>query len=177
MQQTKMGLVHLYAGNGKGKTTAAVGLAVRALGCGLRVLFCQFLKDGRSGETNALKQLGATLLHAKESPAFIFQMSEQELAKAKESHRACWEAARAAILAGEADMAVLDEVLDAVNCGMLAQEQLLELIRERPAGVELVLTGRDPSAELCAVADYYTVFACLRHPYGQGTAARRGIEY
>lgn len=175
MQQK--GLVHLYVGDGKGKTTAAAGLALRALGSGLRVLFCQFLKGRRSGELEPLERLGAILLHAKESRKFVFQMDGAERAEAKESHRACWEKASALVLSGEVDLAVLDEVVDAVNCGMIETEWLLELIRSRPAGAELVLTGRNPAPEICALADYHTEFRCVRHPYDSGTAARRGIEY
>ena len=177
LEPNQKGLVHLYTGNGKGKTTAAVGLAVRALGSGMRVLFCQFLKGRDTGELAPLEQLGASVLRAKSGCKFLSQMNKQERAALACGHCDCLQAAAAQIYDGAFDLLVLDEVVDAVNAGLVDENALLTLLRERPGYVEVVLTGRNPSPALCEAADYHTDFVCRRHPYEKGIAARRGIEF
>lgn len=172
-----LGLVHLYVGAGKGKTTAAAGLAVRALGAGKSVLFCQFLKGRESGELKGLKTLGAVLARAKCGGKFLFQMSGEEREQLKHDHEDCFGEAMRRVLAGGFDVVVLDEIIDAVNAGLIPEKTVLSLIKKRPAGVELVLTGRDPSDAFCEAADYHTEFICKKHPYGCGVSAREGIEY
>jgi len=169
--------VHLYVGGGKGKTTAAAGLALRALGHGEGVLFVQFLKARPTGELAPLEQLGARVLRAKLPPKWLSQMSGAEREEARREHGACL--ARTAELLGHGGvfLCVLDEVVDAVNCDLVELPALLELIRRRPAETELVLTGRNPPEELVHMADYHTHFQCVRHPYSLGVDARRGIEY
>lgn len=171
------GLVHLYTGSGKGKTTAAAGLAARALGAGKTVLFCQFLKGGESGEVDSLERLGARILRAKRGLKFTFQMNDAEHEQLTRDHALCFREICGRVLADEADVVVLDEAVDAVNLGLIPEDGLLSLISGRPAGVELVLTGRKPSAAICGAADYHTDFVCVRHPYDHGVPARKGIEY
>lgn len=171
------GLVHLYTGDGKGKTTAAIGLAVRVLGSGRHVLFCQFLKGRDTCELKPLATLGAGIRRAKCGTKFMHQMTEDERAQLALDHCSCFDAAVEEILSGQVDLAVLDEVVDAVGCGLLGLEQLLRLLQSRPAHVELVLTGRNPPPALQEAADYHTDFVCRKHPYQRGVCARRGIEY
>lgn len=171
------GLVHLYTGGGKGKTTAAVGLAVRALGAGKRVLFCQFLKGGDTAELEPLSRLGARILRAKHGVKFTFQMTPEELADARARHESCLADVQAALAGGETDVLILDEAVDAVNAGLIDGEALARTLSGRPAAVEAVLTGRNPDARLVALADYHTEFVCRAHPYQKGIPARRGIEY
>ena len=171
------GFVHLYSGDGKGKTTAAAGLALRALGSGRRVLFSQFLKSRASGETEPLERLGAEILRAKTSEKFFFQMPEEEREAVKQSHTEALATIRGKINTGGFGLVVMDEVIDAVNCGAIALCGLLELIGSRPGHVEIVLTGRAPPPELVEICDYYTEFTCKAHPYQKGVAARAGIEY
>ena len=177
MQQETKGYVHLYVGDGKGKTTAAVGLAVRALGQGKRVLFCQFLKGRETGEVGPLRQLGAQVLRAKHGAKFTFQMSPQELEEARAQHRLCLSEAAGLIRAGGLDLVVLDEVVDAVNARLIAPEELSSLIQSRPPHLEVVLSGRNPHPDIVVLSDYHTEFVCRAHPYQKGVAAREGVEF
>lgn len=170
----RIGLVHLYTGNGKGKTTAAAGLALRALGYSWRVLFCQFLKATPSGETAGLEQLGAELLRASCIPKFSWTLTEEERKLQTDSHTACL--SEVVSRQADYDLIVLDEVVDAVNCGFLPLGNLVTMIESRPPWQELVLTGRSPAEPLVKLADYHTDFVCLKHPYERGIAAREGIE-
>ena len=171
------GLVHLYTGGGKGKTTAAAGLAVRALGTGKTVLFCQFLKGLASGELKGLQLLGAKILRAKVCGKFVSQMDNDELALLKKDHEECFLEASSLILSGGIDVAVFDEAVDAVNLGIICEDRFFELIAKRPAHVEIVITGHKPWENLKRLADYETDFVCAKHPFDKGVPARRGIEY
>lgn len=169
------GLVEIYYGDGKGKTTAAAGLCARAAGQGLRAGFFQFLKGRASGEQAALAKLGVRVSAPPQSDKFIFQMSAAEQAEAARVQNA--NLAAAALAAPGLDLLVLDEALTAMDLGVLDRRQLLQLAREKPAGLELVITGHRPDAELFGLADYITRFTAERHPYERGIGARRGIEY
>lgn len=171
------GLIHLYVGDGKGKTTAAAGLALRALGSGRRVLFSQFLKGKPSHEIRPLQQLGAAVLRADNATKFVFRMSEEEKAEATRNHTRALEEIRGRMLAGEFDLIVLDEVVDAANCQVIPLAALLALLDEKPPAAELVLTGRNPAPELVERCHYHTEFVCRKHPYHQGVPAREGIEF
>ena len=145
------GLVHLYCGDGKGKTTAAVGLAVRHAGHGGKVVFAQFLKDGSSGECRVLAKLGVTVLAANPAGKFTFRMTDEEKAETA---------------------AALVRTFDAA-----AGYAVRDFLENRPDMLEVVLTGRSPSAGLTAHADYITEMQKRRHPYEKGVAAREGIEF
>ncbi|MDR2908412.1 MAG: cob(I)yrinic acid a,c-diamide adenosyltransferase [Oscillospiraceae bacterium] len=170
-------MIHLYTGNGKGKTTAAAGLCVRALGRGKRVLFAQFLKGRGSGELGSLRRLGATVMLAKTGEKFLFQMNGEERAATQKEHLAAFGEVRDKALCGRYDLAVLDEVVDAAVLGLIPLEGLLCLAKDCPPGMELVLTGHNPPEELAAICDYHTDFVCKSHPYSRGVTAREGIEY
>ena len=169
-------MIHLYCGEGKGKTTAAMGLALRMAGRGRRVVIAQFLKGADSGERLALAQLPhIILLEVPEQIKFTFAMDETERRQAAADCQALLD--RAAALAAEPDcaMVVLDEVCAALATGLLPLSPLLELL-DRP-GPEFVLTGRDPHPELEARAHYITCCQKVRHPYEGGTPARSGVEF
>ena len=171
------GLIHLYCGEGKGKTTCAMGLALRAAGRGIPVVIAQFLKSENTGERTALAAVpGVTLLPLPEQVKFTFRMTEQE--KAEEGRR-CTERLREAFALAEAQggLLILDEVCAAISAGMLPQEEVVRRIDQRRPDLELVLTGRDPIPELTDRADYITAFENRRHPYDRGIPAREGIEY
>lgn len=174
MGETKgQGLVHLYWGSGKGKTTAAMGLALRALGAGRRVVIVQFLKGAETGEVPLLRRLGATVLRGKAGQKFVFQMDGEEKA---ETRRLQTENLRAA-LALPADLLILDEACAAWQLGMVDGELLRAAVEHKPAAQELVLTGREPADWMLAAADYSTEMNCRRHPYERGIAARKGVEF
>lgn len=167
------GLVHLYYGQGKGKTTAAVGLAVRALGQGQRVVLVQFLKTGESGEMEPLRRLGAVVYAGQGVHKFSSQMSEAERAQTLAENNARLREA----LAVPCDLLILDEVCAARQKGLLDEALARQAVLERPEGTEVVMTGRVPEAWMLEAADYVTEMRAERHPYASGVAARRGIEF
>jgi cob(I)alamin adenosyltransferase len=170
------GLVQVYTGEGKGKTTAALGLALRAAGYGLRVHIVQFMKGWTHyGELSGVKLLPSVTLRQFGRQGFVNpqhpQPADFELA------RAALEDARQAMLSGQVDIVVLDEVNVALDLRLIPLDAVLKLLDERPAQVELVLTGRGAPEELCRRADLVTEMRALKHPYNSGIAARKGIEY
>ena len=171
-------MVHIYHGDGKGKTTAAIGLALRMIGSGKKAFIVQFLKGTPSGEIKALIRMdGVTVLRGKPDTRFVFQMTPEERNAVSQLHERQLQLAFAAAKEGRADLIVLDEALDAVSTGMLDEQEVLELIAVSKENVEIVLTGRNPSKELLELADYVTHMQKEKHPYDQGIAARKGIEY
>jgi cob(I)alamin adenosyltransferase len=188
--------LHLYTGSGKGKTTAAVGLAARAAGNDCPVIFAQFLKDGSTGELASLEALGIPVLRSQKRLGFTFLMDDETRALCAAEQRMILAAAEvrvatvstvsaASVSAGEQDsddsgpqrLVVLDEVLDAVDLGFLDEDELRAFVNRMPAGTELVLTGRQAPAWLIDRANYHTAFRKIKHPYDQGTPARKSIEF
>lgn len=171
-----MGLVHLYCGDGKGKTTAAVGLAVRMCGSGGSVLFAQFIKPGTSSELAALAKLGA--VKCVTSPVYHGFYRRQTDAQREETARACRALfGEAATAFASYDLVVLDELVAAYRWGVVDREAVLAAIKARPPRTEIVMTGREPPPELAALADYISCVQKVRHPYDAGVPARSGIEY
>lgn len=174
--EKSQGLLHIYCGEGKGKTTAALGLAIRAAGQGMKVVIARFLKTDNSGEVKMLKRLpGVTLLPCTKTFGFTISMKESEKKEAsKYYHELLFLAAEQA---RQADLLILDEALAACNTGLLKKKDLEELLIGRPQGLEVVLTGRNPWETLLNMADYVTEMQAVKHPYQKGLPARRGIEY
>jgi len=170
------GLVQVFTGEGRGKTSAALGTVIRALGNGLRVFIVVFMKAGHpSGEWDVLSKLqnvGVARFGAGSfvDPANIKPQDREEAARALV-------AAHQAMLSGEYDLVVLDEVNVAVAWKLIELEDVISLIGEKPTDVELILTGRGADKEIVRVADLVTEMLNIKHPYDEGTAARRGIEY
>ena len=169
------GLIHLYCGDGKGKTTAAVGLSVRAAGAGRQVIFTQFFKDGSSSEVESLKLLGIRTIHAQTVKGFYRSMNEQQRRQARQDYTALFRQVTDA--AKDADLLILDEIVSACNRGVVPEELVVDFLQNKPSALEVVLTGRDPSPALMELADYITEMRKLRHPYDRGVAARKGIEF
>ena len=166
------GYIQVYYGDGKGKTTAAVGLAVRAVGAGLTVCFAQFMKPGTSCELEGLRSLGVRMISGAQNK-FSFQMTPEEKAQARLRNEAILNEA----LILKDDVLVLDEAMDACRLGLLDREHILALLRDKPHGLELVITGHEPDQEFLDLADYVTEAVCHKHPYQEGVRARKGIEY
>ena len=170
------GLIHLYCGDGKGKTTAAVGLAVRASGAGKQVVFTQFFKDGSSSEVESLKRLpGIRTMHARTVRGFYRSMNEQQRQQARQDYTALFRQVTDA--AKDADLLILDEIVSACNRGVVPEKLVTDFLRSKPQQLEVVLTGREPSPALTVLADYITEMRKLRHPYDRCVAARKGIEF
>lgn len=170
----QQGFVQIYTGNGKGKTTAAIGLAVRCAGAGGRALFCQFLKKGDSSEWAALRHLKDRITHrAFGSGGFIRGApSAEDLRLA----RTGMDEARQALSSGDYDLIVLDELLGALAKGLVDNQAVFDLLCQRPPHTELVLTGRNAPAELVEKADLVTEMREIKHYYQQGVTSRTGIE-
>lgn len=167
------GLMHLYWGEGKGKTTAAMGLAVRALGQGLRVTVVQFLKSGTSGELESLRRLGATVYSGKVGNHFFSRMSPEE----RMQNRKLYSSFLTEELGNPGDLLILDEACGAWEYDIVDRDLLRRVVEKRPPGQEVVLTGRHPADWMFEAADYSTEMRCHRHPYEQGIAARKGVEF
>ena len=167
-------MIQIYTGNGKGKTTAAVGLAVRAHGHGLRVAVFQFLKtEGENGEAQSLGQLGIFCRHYGSGRWLVNREPDpEELALAAKG----WTEIQTAIHSGY-QIIVLDEISHAVNLGLLSVTQVCSLVANLPADVELILTGREMPEQLINLADLVTEMQAVKHPYTRGIGARRGIEF
>ena len=167
------GLVHIYCGEGKGKTTAAAGLALRARGSGLKVTFVQFLKNGTSGEADMLKKAGVDFICGNSNMKFSNRMSDEEKRMFRKGHD---DSLRKA-LEGDCDLLVLDEACAACRLGLVDEDLLKEAVIGRPEGREVVLTGRDPGEWMVENADYITRMECVRHPFEKDVKARKGIEF
>ncbi len=171
------GLIHIYEGDGKGKTSAGVGLAVRCAGSGQKVLYTQFLKSGSSCELNILDQIDTICVErCEEKFGFVFQMSPETKEKAK----CCYTEHLRKIIRqakeGGYRLLVMDEMIASYNLEMIDREELLCFLKNKPEELEVVLTGRDPAPELVELADYVSRVQKIKHPFDQGIPARRGIE-
>lgn len=172
------GLIHIYTGDGKGKTTAAIGLGIRACGRGFKVLMVQFLKGADTGEIYTLKRLEPDFLLYKgiELRKFTWNMNEEELREAARVQQDIFNYAVDAAMCGGWDMVILDEILGAVGTGMVDIKDVMRFIEEKPDNFELVLTGRNAPSELVELADYVSEIKAVKHPMEKGIPARRGIE-
>ncbi len=171
----RRGLIIVYTGDGKGKTTAALGLALRAAGRGLRVRVFQFLKHetARFGEHRALERLGVPI----EGLGDGFTWKSRDLEESAGLARRGWERARDAIASGEWDLVVLDEVTYPIRYGWIEGAEVVASLSSRPRHVHVVLTGRSAPAELVEVADTVTEMRKVKHAFEAGVPAQRGIEH
>ena len=149
-------MLHVYYGEGKGKTTSAAGLAIRALGHGQKVFFLQFLKSGTSGELAVLRQAGASVFSGKAGTKFVSQMREAEKKETARIHN-CF--------------------LEAASAGVIDEELLRRIVLDNRTVKEIVITGRNPRSWMLEAADYITEMKCVRHPYELGVLAREGVEF
>lgn len=173
----KQSCIHIYCGDGKGKSTAAMGLALRAAGSGEKVLVTQFLKDGTSSELKILREIsGVRVLTCNKKFGFFWNMTEKEKVQAKNAYEELFEKAVQTVRQENIFLLVMDEFIAAYNHGMIDQKKALAFLKEKPENLEVVLTGRDPAPELVELADYVSEIHKKKHPFDQGLPARRGIE-
>ena len=169
---------HIYYGDGKGKTTAAIGLAVRAAGSKMKVLFVQFLKTEFSGERHILSHTeNVTLTFCPLELKFTFDMDDKEKAQAAKIFKGIFDNAVTTALTEKYDMVVLDEVFEAINDHMLSESEVYEFITNAPSSMEIVMTGHNPPQKFMDCADYITEFKKIKHPYDRGITGRIGIEF
>lgn len=173
------GLVHIYTGEGKGKTTAAVGLGIRACGRGKKVLMIQFLKGSQTGEMFIIEKLkpGFELYRQNELKKFTWDLNQEGLEEIKKHVRNIFQYALNEAMSGNRDMIILDEIIVAITSGFISMEEVLDFIKNKPAGLELVMTGRYAPAEMIRIADYVSEIKAVKHPYSVGITAREGIEF
>lgn len=169
-------MIHIYTGDGKGKTTSAAGLAVRGAGAGMRVFFFQFMKNGSSSEIRMLENMGINVICCRECSKFTFLMNEKELSAVRNTHNIMLEKAWSIINKNTADMVVLDEFIGAYNSSLFDRELAEKIVLSR-TDIEIILTGRNAPEIFTDKADYVTVMQKEKHPYDKGTGARKGIEY
>ena len=170
-------MIHLYCGEGKGKTTAALGLTIRALGSGFKVVFVQFLKNQATGELAVLDGLqGITVLRGKEGSGFSFSMTEEEKEKTRLLHTENLKAAIELAASEKCDMLILDEAVGAYSRDLIDRTLLEDFVRNKPERLELILTGRNPAEWMIECADYVSEIKKVKHPYDRGIPARTGIE-
>lgn len=178
IKRERFKLIQIYHGNGKGKTTAAVGQVIRASGSGFKVIFSSFLKDFSSGEIAILNKLENVEVFDKyKVENFIFTMNESEKAATKKQMQALFDEVKLKVINEKFTMVVFDEILDVLGLGWLDEDELIEFLTSLDENVEIVLTGRNPSDALCEVSDYITQMKCEKHPFDAGKAARKGIEF
>ena len=170
-----VGCVHIYCGDGKGKTTCVMGLLVRAAGAGKKVLLHQFLKDDSSSERAVIDKLpGVTVIPGAKMDKFTFQMSEEELAALREENNARLD--RIFAMAKDYDMLILDESVYAMDMGLLSEDKVIDFLENKPRHLEVVMSGRNPSGRLKEHADYISEIKKIKHPFDEGLSSRIGIE-
>jgi cob(I)alamin adenosyltransferase len=178
MTESRRGLLLINTGPGKGKTTAAMGTALRAVGNGMRVLMLQFLKGSwHYGELDAVVPFGSNFVLKQMGRGFVKVGGAETDPEDTQLVEAAWEEARQAIFSGDWDMVILDEINYAIGYGMLDPAMVAEALRTRPEMVHVILTGRNAHPLLVELADTVTEMREVKHAYQKGILAQRGIEY
>ena len=160
------GLIHIYCGDGKGKTTASIGLTIRCVGRGGKVLFVQFLKERKTGEIAVLTTLpSVTVRRGKGTGKFTFQMNSLELAAAKKIQEETFDYICRICRENPPDLLIMDEIIGACTTGLVSEDKLIHFLASKPIQTEVVLTGRNPSQKLIALADYVSEIKKIKHPF------------
>jgi cob(I)alamin adenosyltransferase len=176
-EKESKGLIIVFTGSGKGKTTAAMGMAFRAAGHGLKTLMIQFIKGSRRyGELDAAERLSPHFQIMPMGKGFIFGKGGPNAADA-EAIREAWGFFREKMSSGEFQMIILDEINYVIDYGLLPVEEVLRALEAKPEGLHLVLTGRNARAEVVEKADLVTEMKAIKHPYKNGILAQKGIEF
>jgi cob(I)alamin adenosyltransferase len=171
----RQALVIVLTGQGKGKTTAALGVVLRAWGRGMKTVVLQFVKARTSnyGENRAAKKLGIEMIPLGEG----FTWLSKDIEKDKATARECWEVVRQKIDSGQYDIVVLDEITYPMSYGWITVEEVIDALRRRPQGLHVIITGRDAPQELIDFADLVTEMREVKHPYEKGLKAQPGIDF
>ena len=171
------GLVQIYTGSGKGKTTASMGLGFRAVGCGMSVKVVQFLKTSETGELTSCEMFGDrfNIYRFGTVRGFYNTMTDEQKLITHAEVRTAFEFAKK--LANECDLLILDEIFGAISNELITEDELCNFISSKPANVELVLTGRNAPKSVISLADYVSEINAIKHPFEKGVSSRRGIEY
>lgn len=172
------GLVHVYTGEGKGKTTAALGVAVRAIGWGLKVCVIQFIKGYADiGEVLFAKRFPDNMTIKQFTTDSARSIDEEKVSQRKRVSQEAMTYAEQAVQNGDYDLIILDEINNAAHFNLIETARILRMIENKPERLELILTGRDAPKEITDAADYVTEMRKIKHPYERGIQARKGIDY
>lgn len=179
MGKLKNGYLQIYTGNGKGKTTAALGLGLRAAGDLYKVYMIQFLKGGKTGELNSIKSLDPYFkMFRFESPrGFFWTLNDKEKAELKAEIDTAVDFTIEALKNNQCDILILDEIMGAINNKLISENQVLEILEAKPTNMEIIMTGRDVPKYLMEKADLVTEMKDIKHYFEKGVPAREGIEY
>lgn len=174
----EFGLIHIYCGDGKGKTTAAMGLGMRAAGREKKVLLTQFLKSNKTGELKSIEKLSEFFHFLEGRPAnkFIWNMNEEEIVELRKEHTDRFKVVTQKAVDENYDLLILDEIIATVNNNLVPLEMVVEFLKNKPEGIEVVMTGRGPKEELIELADYVSEIKAIKHPFEKGIPSRVGIE-
>lgn len=175
----KKGYIHVYMGHGKGKTTCALGLAFRSIGAGFKVMMVQFLKNWDTSELNSIKMLGDNfqIYRIESRKSFTYNLNDEQLEILRGEIKIEFEQAKKFIYEGNFDLVILDEVLGAIQGNFIDEDLVLEIMKNKPENLELVLTGRNASEKIIQNADLVSKIEKVKHYYDDGVMARLGIEY
>jgi len=173
------GMIQVYTGDGKGKTTAAIGQGIRAYGNGLRVVMIQFLKSNETGELNVLRNLGDNfkLVRLEKKRGFVWTLKSEEMEELKKEVIEEYNYAKEVLVNDLCDVLILDEVMGVLKNNFLSEDDVLELIKSKQNHVEVILTGRNVPEKIAGYADLITEMKEVKHYFSKGVNARKGIEY
>lgn len=177
MNRKGTGLIHIYFGNGKGKTTTGMGLVTRAAGYGYKVLLYQFMKNNRTSERRILEKVeNITIVNGLEQEKFSFQMTEEEKKERLRYYNEQFCKVTELAVSGDYDVLFLDETIYTVSAGLLDESLVLDFLKKKPDKLEVILTGNTPSDAMLEAADYVSEIRKIKHPFDQGQGSRMGIE-
>lgn len=173
------GLVQVYTGEGKGKTTAAIGQGIRAYGNGLKVYMLQFLKGGKTGELNTIDELGDNfkIFRFEKPKDFTWNLTDEEKEELRLEIREGYNFALDVIKENKCDVLIIDEVMAVLSNNFLSVEEVIHIIDNKPETMELILTGRNVPKEIIEKSNLVTEMKCIKHYFSEGVPAREGIEY
>lgn len=177
--ELKIGLVQVYTGDGKGKTTAALGQGLRACGTGLKVYMLQFLKGSNTGELEAVKRLGDNfkIFRFEKQRDFVWNLNKDEIEELKLEIKEGYDFAKRVITNNECDMLIIDEIMGVLSNGFLSEEDIVYLIDNKPKNMELILTGRNVPSSIIEKSNLVTEMKPIKHYFNEGVNARKGIEF
>jgi cob(I)alamin adenosyltransferase len=177
--ELKKGLIQVYTGIGKGKTTAALGQSLRSAGSGLKVYMVQFLKTDDTGELNSVKRLYPEfqIFRFEKPRGFFWTLNDTEKAVLKKEIEEAFKFCKKTVSENSCDILILDEVMGALQNKLLSVNEILALIKNKPEKIEIIMTGRNVPEEIVDAADLITEMREVKHYYKQGIPARKGIEY
>lgn len=173
------GFVQIYTGDGKGKTTAAIGQGIRAYGNGLKVIMIQFLKSGETGELQTVKELGENfeIFRFKKRRGFVWTLSEEEKEEVKKEVKASYDFVLSLLEDDRCDVLIIDEIMGVLKNKFLTVEDVINIIDRKKKHVEIIMTGRNVPKEIVEKADLVTEMKLVKHYYQKGIPARKGIEF